>query len=526
MKKILGWRFGFIFGFVFSAFFVPAYFLSPSIESFDDTSYLSHAFTIGLDFDLDYSNEIATTFIKGRQFPVHPIGSGLLAAPFVAVFGILDRVGNHLVINERISHTGSWAFFGFLFAVNLYFLTALFLYWSSLNLFNVKYSVGVNLLIMLSTGVIYYVLGRFTMSHGFEFFSLALCLYTASKFSRNLCVCVQSYGFWCLFNGLSVVLSLLVRSANLPVIILPYLVLLMYSVEFNRSLTWRPIAILTLSLLLWLIPYGIWNYVMFGDMLPEMDQVYGNNLNVNTGITVLLDQGWELFKNTALLLFGTEVGIIYSNPIIVLGFLGAIIFGFHGWHRSAKKTILIIIFSILYIGFFWAIVLVWRTTASDYGYRYLFPLIPICALYFVVGWRVLEKRTRLAHHIYLGAAILLFIVGILNVCFYKVTPSLSPQDQVNMFGREHSASLNRYEVNLLEELGNPTTYILVLGKSYFGFLVAKYALKTNLVDLVADRIKEKYFPRFIHIPWSIYVQTFILLVLWGGAGFIFGKIRR
>ena len=96
-------RWMFYLGIVFSLAFTPAHFLNSDISSYDDTSYLAHAYTLGLDFDLDYTNEIAIRFNRNKNLPSHAIGSGILAAPFVGLFGILDRVSSHEVIKKSRS---------------------------------------------------------------------------------------------------------------------------------------------------------------------------------------------------------------------------------------------------------------------------------------------------------------------------------------------------------------------------------------------------------------------------------------
>ena len=60
----------------------------------DEASYFSHALTLGLDGDLDYSNEPVDSWSKNHLMPSHPIGSGILAAPFVAIFGVIDHWWN------------------------------------------------------------------------------------------------------------------------------------------------------------------------------------------------------------------------------------------------------------------------------------------------------------------------------------------------------------------------------------------------------------------------------------------------
>ena len=94
--------------------FVPAHFLNPAITSIDDTSYISHAMTLGLDLDFDYSNEITKKFNKQGTAPSHPFGFGLLATPFVFAGGLIDMVFDNDVLQNRYEYSSSWAFFGIL----------------------------------------------------------------------------------------------------------------------------------------------------------------------------------------------------------------------------------------------------------------------------------------------------------------------------------------------------------------------------------------------------------------------------
>src|SRR6056300_895497 len=66
----------------------------------DDFDYYSHAYTVAVDFDFDYENQIPEYskfyFINGEKIaPVGFSGSGLLAAPFLFIGNILDNVFNY-----------------------------------------------------------------------------------------------------------------------------------------------------------------------------------------------------------------------------------------------------------------------------------------------------------------------------------------------------------------------------------------------------------------------------------------------
>ena len=66
----------------------------------DDSSYYYHAQTIGVDLDLDYSNQLKGTnkrnlnIENNNPVPVHPIGVGLLAGPFLFLSNILNNLFN------------------------------------------------------------------------------------------------------------------------------------------------------------------------------------------------------------------------------------------------------------------------------------------------------------------------------------------------------------------------------------------------------------------------------------------------
>ena len=67
-------------------------------SSHDDASYYFHAYTIGLDFDLDYTNQVSkdSDFSKlnksNNPVPTHPFGAGFLASPFVFVGKIFNNL--------------------------------------------------------------------------------------------------------------------------------------------------------------------------------------------------------------------------------------------------------------------------------------------------------------------------------------------------------------------------------------------------------------------------------------------------
>ena len=68
------------------------------ITCITDTVKVTAGYFTGLDGDLDYSNEIGTQLSANKLYPSHPIGSGMLAAPFVFIFSTnFDKIRNRKI---------------------------------------------------------------------------------------------------------------------------------------------------------------------------------------------------------------------------------------------------------------------------------------------------------------------------------------------------------------------------------------------------------------------------------------------
>jgi len=504
-------------------FFIPAHFLNPQISSYDDTSYLAHAYTLGIDFDLDYKNEVATKFNNNGLLPSHPIGSGALAAPFVAFFSIFDRITSHHVISDRAKYFGSWSYFGFVFSVSVYFLVGLTLYFQALKNIAPSYTFWLHFLLVLSTGMTYYVLGRFTMSHGFEYFGFAGVLYVSTCLYKNILKgdFRRSLQFL-LLVGFFVALNLWIRPANINCLLLPFICLLTLGLVNSTALQLKWYMWVAISIVVFVTPYLIFNHYYNGQIFPTYAVAYGASsfgAGIPVGILEVAIYVLSLTPNLVLVLFSSEFGILYSNPVIIVGFFGFLIALGLGIKSKARiQSVVLLLLMLVYVGFSVAIVLVWKTTASDYGFRYLFPIIPVAMLFTAILLReITEKKRRwflMIKCLIIGAS----LVGIVNVFFYKTTPDLSPKDQINIFGQAHGASARDYQTNLITALGDYRTYVLGIGKSYYGLLAAAWVADSKFIDLLSDTQKEKYLPRFMGVSPVIYFQTFILSSLWIGFG--------
>ena len=146
----------------------------------DDAEYYYSAVTIGIDFDLDFSNQmegVENRYLNQEEkkvVPFHPIGSGILASPFVFIANILQKVfqNNGLI---------SFVYFSYSIAPLFYLFLSILLIQSSMKALKIKYNNNLLLLTIFGTGVSYYSFDRFSMSHIYEFFATSFLIYVSTK---------------------------------------------------------------------------------------------------------------------------------------------------------------------------------------------------------------------------------------------------------------------------------------------------------------------------------------------------------
>ena len=150
----------------------------------DDSAYYYHAQTIGVDNDLDYANQLEGTdkrnlnLENNKPVPVHPIGVGFLAGPFLFISNIL----NNLI---GIDSVVSFNYFVYSLVPIFYLFLGIFL----MNKVITKKVGSVNYiktsLFVLGSGVTYYAFERFSMSHVYEFFSFIFLMYLCFKYEEK-----------------------------------------------------------------------------------------------------------------------------------------------------------------------------------------------------------------------------------------------------------------------------------------------------------------------------------------------------
>lgn len=518
-------RFIYLFMILFILLCHPRMFFNPQLAgTSDDAAYISHAFTIGLDFDLNYENEIATPPSgpgagprDANWVPSHPIGSGVLAAPFVSCFSLIDRITHHPVIKDHRSYANSWSFFGFYFAANFYFLMGVFLYIKSADrILNKPHSIFI-FLAACSTGIPYYVLNRFTMSHSFEFFALSLFLWASIHLVESH---REGKSNGIAFNKILLLamtgnMIILIRPNDINLLLLPVVVLTASKIESKA--VFRDSVLYAGFTLLFYFPAMVLNLYFFGSCFPSMGKVYPSLMGLSNTSTLALIL--QVFKHSADLLkvsFSAEFGLLYTNPIIIIGFIAFLFVIFRLFLESPLRALFLCFLNLAIMGISASIVIIWQSTASSYGYRYLFPLVAVSFYWIFTASRLCEwepwfLRIRTAT---VRLVVLSMVWGICNVIYFSATPELSLSPQVNIFGRLHLYSAKRYEIALVQSFWKPRVVARVCSRGLLGFFGYPIINNTPIGTLLPARIHELADQKIGRHGVTEYIQVMILSTLW------------
>ena len=116
-------------------------------------------------------------------------------------------------------------------------------------------------------------------------------------------------------------------------------------------------------------------------------------------------------------------------------------------------------------------VIAWQTTASSFGFRYLFCLIPI-------GVIVIFKNFKI--DIFLNYLKVFGVFSLIALLFFETNSLTILQGQTNTFGVYHEYSAPKYVVGILHSIFSINSYLKIIFTSYLGVLFFKILNLTNL----------------------------------------------
>ncbi len=472
----------------------------------DEDAYLAHALTLGLDFDLDYSNEPITALNPQHTAPRHPIGPGLLAAPFVAAFSVVDRLTDQEVIRDHHAFLASWSLFGFLFSKVVYLFAALWLYRDIVRRLGPgRTCSGELFLYVAGSGLLYYVLYRFAMAHSFEFFVHAIVLQASVVVWQRLRgatdVELKTIIAPALIAEGAAALNLLIRPSNVNVLFLPLLAietLFLASGDRPRSLT-KVYVLCGVALALSCAPVVAMFFRFYGKAYPNVYDQYGLHvpaLEAGNLVSRVVFLVVTLVRATPFLfhlLFSGEFGLLYTNPIVAVGVVLALARGIGAaWSQPTAKHVALVVALLAYVGQSVAIVLLWQTPGMDYGYRYLFSLYPLGFLGYMLWLR--EARTGTPARRRLGQAVRVAVLGfsvfsIASQQMYGATDRLVLSDRSLSLGFIEGPTAKHYEQHVATDVWRLDTWRGVLLVRLPAYVAIKaIPLRSEDFFAFADRI--------------------------------------
>lgn len=334
-----------------------------------------YSFLRSFIYDLDFNIKNELTFYNStvnnpqaelKEIYCYSIGPSILWTPFFGsglglnyFYGLFKKgilTNGYSFIVQALVAIGNIIYFTF----GLYFLFLILMRFY--NRKNAYYSI---LIMTLSTPLIYYALIEPTMTHCLDFFTVTLFLYFTLKFENNL-------NFKKIFF-LGVLLGIvsIVRWQNIIVYIL--FITILIDNKFNLKKIIYSHIIFIFGLFLGLFP-----------QLFFWEKIYGSLLLIPQGKEWMIWLSPEVNK----LLFSTNHGILTWHPILILCFIGIILFT-KTKNKLGFSFILIIILQI----YICSSVSQWWSGGS-FGQRrfigmYPFLVIGICALIEKINSKIL-----------------------------------------------------------------------------------------------------------------------------------------
>ena len=162
---------------------------------------------------------------------------------------------------------------------------------------------------------------------------------------------------------------------------------------------------------------------------------------------------------------------------------------------------------------FFASVLLWRSAASSYGFRYLSSLVPLSIIYFY------SNKTIKNFYIIRKVLIFLSLFSILGVLFFETTTltQLSTTNELNSFGRSIKYVEPNYLKGVVQSFIELESYLKIFLTSFFGVFIFKMTLSTLGYDSLIDILEKFNLPinnqDFINYLVEIQQVSFLKILL-------------
>ncbi len=431
----------------------------------DDSDYFMHSETIVEDFDFDYSNQLGvydeSRFFKNKSAPIGFPGTGIFAAPFMLLGIYLDKVLLNL-FNLELEITNFKIYFYSISSI-FYILISINLLTKTMDILKIKYNPFHIFIYFLGSGVTYYALERYSMTHAYEVFSMSIIIYLSAYFFSN-----NRKNYLMIFLiSFFIVLGFYVKWVYFYIFLLPLIIKSLFFKESKKSLYLTPTFLLTFSGFLFLAL--ILSEKIYGEFTLNASTVYGKNLatiavqNTTENIVYIFD----LLKNFIIILFTQEFGLLWFQPIVFISTIIIIYNFFSGLiKKNVKSSDILLILSFAQV---FLIQAMWESTGSSYGFRYVVNLTPIALIVFYANKEKINLKKLSNVLIYLS------VFSFFSTLFFETTvdTQLSLEKSLNSFGKMSWYSQKDYLSGYLHSFLSFDAYLKIFITSYLGLLILK-----------------------------------------------------
>lgn len=503
----------------------------------DDASYLAHGFTLGLDHNLQYQNSVAEWKTYNQKAAAHPIGPGLLAAPFISIFAMIDKMNHDEVLNNHTQFQYSWSFFGFVFASVFFFIAGLFCYRSALRCLSFSLSSKHLLFVVSSFGILFYVLFRPVMGHSFEFFTIALCFWASCKSYRAVTEETQLSLKYLLICALAAIMTLQIRPSDINVLLLPLIVCGFLWVKRTEPLPPRQVTLLSqsvicylLSLIICFLPFVPINEQLYGMIYPSSSAMYGPSTNPVPGIA----NGADFLQTLIMLItrlpqllvicFSSEFGLAFSSAILFFGSLFLLYFLLTDIQKKTKLVLINVLMVGAYIGLPITITLFWQSLGDAYGHRFLYCLLPLALLGYAYWHETLiSKFKSFVNYPALAKSLQIVILvlcgyGVLSHTLFGVSSDLMYQPEVpNSFGRPGGSAVG-YNLAVVKAAPKPSTWMNLSATRTPGFFLVGLCdlwhidLRSYPLPAALSAKLDQFYCCYEHPPLRVYLQALLAII--------------
>ena len=470
----------------------------------DDYAYFLHASTIALDFDLDYSNQALPEWHyskNGKETPIGFIGTGIFSAPFLLVGSVISKIFNEDISSTILNYRH---LFYSLSSVFYFFMTYLFCI-KFLDLLKTKINKYFVLLILSGSGLSYFAFERFSMTHVYEAFTVAALIYLTLSFYL---LRSQYTNLKAVLIPLFIVLSFVTRMSNFYVLLIPLLInKVVKRNALNIINTLHNNLFFYMSIAFSFFLYFQLSMTLYGELIFDPQKIYGTDLSPesiitsNNGIFALLANS---LRSSIIVLFSLEFGVFWVTPIIFISLI-VVLQKVEYFKRIDTYLFLVCIVQNIFI------IHLWQTTASSYGFRYLFSLVPICLFYYF------SFPKKNVFNVYLYA---FSILGNLSVMFFETTEmtQLSLTAETNSFGKTIRYVEPEYVKGLFLSFFELNSFLIIFTTSFLGAIFFKsltiligYSELNSLLSKLNLPVENTDFQNYLSNIEKISFNKFVLI---------------